>query len=1430
MEHLNENRGVAGYQQPKKRKDYNPYPQGEQLLGQGGDDYLSSLRRGVDIGGDYIRESQRRWNEWSPENGEQTLLNRQKESLFPKDSEERRRRSFVTAPNVVNEAIDEYYNNTFRPNFESVRKSADDRAFEAYKRNVVPGANPFTALGAMRRETDPQKMLDEAMYMPDDGRLDEIAQRYAGYAGLDPDVYRRTVLEPAIRNRAVGDLVESSTPKSSVEYLGRQAWKKSLFGGLTDLALQGYSGTNNHRFIDDAAMENYNPSRAERWGAGVGGLLLDSGVFSGIGSAASSVTKLTTTFLKNRAVSQMIAKGAGTVSREAAEQAVKKSMVNSLGAKILQSSMNQGLTLGAYDAAHSVVNDLLHGESVDAGAATSAFAHGAATGAMLGVAGTPLREISRGLTGGKKIAASAGVLSAESAVFTASTQLSKAASGAEIEPIDLVYDFGESMATLLAMRMSHWRPSGGDAKLNSVGRLKSELRFSQPEAEEIAGNGVNPDAFITNLERSLNVYQKNSERSAEEVRNDYLRLMSSSDLSAATRAKLLFLVENKLSSTPPAVVDYSISPRKEGGYNFVTLDAEGRKIDTRVCMDKESVKSALFICTGDVRRNRIAENERLLMQNYDSQNFFRQAGKYALETGTKVDVISDAMYKKANGEPLTATEQGIMDDILQRSNYKDNEVAQMLYGIRRNLEVEYGLKEGSLLAAVNKSTFHCSPKENEALNAYEKRIESEVHALYDGVSQSRAMELSADGRRFAGLGNEELKKAEGESYVTNAIRTGEGLNEGSIPTITEKYGLFANDLRQPEDWNNEFVWNTRRHKHRKSDIEKMGDEVTELARRLGCDVELIRNEKEISELDAEYSDKVRSLGWFDEHNDRIVINLPNNANVKEAKVTVVHEVVGHRGLAGLFGNYYYDFLEEVYTRGSDEVRSAIEYQASRKGGSYHAGVDEYLAILSEKTYTTPEQRSLLQRLRDFVRDMLQRFNIYKGRITEHDLTSLIQRHHSAILEGKSPDSYRRKAFTPFETAWRGDGGYYNDRVAWERYNRYMKQNPDLDGLAPGFHDFKRRIYGGEDTYDDNKQTHHRYIGETGVEEFDKISPGHKENLEHAKDYDSHSHRRFRVKYMHNWEKSPYGEWRTFIPYQVDEVKLKDYIHRTLKVLDQKRASEYFQIMCKPEKKRTEKEKEFLEKCLFVASQFDDHVVLDDIVVDEMLYKVYPGIDKIPVVFHNLNDRLSFYDAENKVIVVDKRGFLIPKELKFSLMSTMYHVVQERESYNLQPVYKDELIYQLSKIYAEARYQRSLLPLFEKKDANTGEKISDFEKLYGISIYDFKEKYPTLESFLKDYMGNEWPDKGGKMFYNVSTTTDEMKKFLLGPLDIIDESVAKIKNRAKANAPSGITLSEAERLRREQMELEEIERRRLGKPARGEEDILAEFERIYGQKR
>ena len=1440
MNRYNENNGVTGYDGVRKRKDdYSAIDEMNQSItnydnapyttdnvnstyGMDDRDYYALLGNKVKNGGEYIRQSQRRWRDQPIDVTHQSIFDRQKELLLPKDSEERRRRSFVTAPNIVDDAIDDYYNNTFRRNLDTTRTQADDRAFEAYKRNVVPGANPFTALGAMRRETDPQRMLDDALAM-DDGQLDAIAQRYAGYAGLDPDSYRRSVLEPAIRNRAIGELVDSRTPKSSVEYIGRQAWKNSLFGGLTDLTIQGYSGTNNHRFIDDAAMENYNPSRVERWGAGVGGLMLDSGLFAGIGAGASRVTGLATNYIKNRVVSQMLAKGASKgLTREAAEQTVKNTMVNSLATKILQSSSTQGLTLGAYDAAHSVVNDLLHGDDVNVASAVDAFGHGAATGTMLGVVGTPLKDMSRGLTGGKKIAASAGVLSAESAVFTASGEISKAAAGIEIEPIDLVYDFGESMATLLAMRMSHWRPSGREAKLNSVGRLKNELRFSQPEAEEIMREGVNPNDFVRKLENSLNVYQKNSQRSEEEVRQDYLHLMSSSQLSASTRAKLLFLVENKLSSTPPAVVDYMVTNRKDGGYNFATLDAEGRRIDSRICPDEESLKSALFVFTGSIRRNRIAEHERLLMQSYDSQNFFRQAGNYAKETGTGVEVISDAMYRKANGEQLSDAENRILDDILKRSNYNDNEVGQMLYDIRRSLEDKYNLKEGSLLAAVNKSSFHCSKNENEALNEYERRMDAEVRALYGGTSAQRAMELSAANRRFAGMGNEELKDAENDYYISNARRTGEGLNEGSIPTITEKYGIFSDDLHQPRDWNPEYVWNTRRLKHRPEDIERMAVEATELAKRLGCEIDVIKNENEISNRDAEYSNKVRSLGWFDELNNRIVINLPNNTNINEAKITVIHEIVGHKGLAELFGNYYYDFLEEVYNRGSEEVRSAIEYQAARKGGSYHAGADEYLALLSERTHPTPEQRNLLQRLRDFVRDMLRRFNIYNGRLSEADLVSLIQRHHSAILKKESPDRYRSSAFAPFNTAWRRDGGYYNDKVAYDRYNRYMQRNPNLDGIAPGFHNFKRHIYDNNNEAQEYADEHYRFIGEKGANEFaKKRDDAFLKELERAKKMEKiPRQRKDEIERVTNWLKRDTGEWYTFTPNPVDDIVIKDYLYRSLKLLDPKRASKYTYIRSKPKKERTPEEYQFIKESIMLASQFDDMALLKDIMRDDALYDMYPGIEDTPVSFHTLRDRLSLYDANNKVVVVDKRGFLDFNRLKHSLQSTVEHMIQERESVKFTPIRRGSVIYELGKIFAEARF-RSAMSLSYHKSGVYNAYYDNFFKKYGLTVKDFNKRFPTFESFYKTYSTSDWPDEAGQSFYNVVTSNDELKKALFGPLDIIEEGVAKIVKRGESrNNGQDITLSETEDI---------VNKQREGRPPRSEAEILEEFERLYGKK-
>lgn len=1418
---FDENRGVYGYKDSKSKKLRDAafdasVSSDDGVMSNADKEYLTDMALGMEESKRALGRKAEHYAAIDNADMSQYYMNSQKSHLVPEDTEERRRRVFATSPKVVEGALNDYYKNTFAPIHRAKRTEADKIASDAYRRYAtVPGANPHTALGVLNAESDPLRTLDNTMHTADGGELDKIAERYARYAGLSPQEYRQIVLEPALRNRAIGDLVDENTPKSGIEYFGRGAWRNSLLGGLSDLAEQGYSRSYGKRFINDAAMENYNASRGERLAAGVGGLLLDSGIFAGIGSVASKATGSATSLVAKQAASRMLAKGAANgMTREMAEQTVKNSMINSLSTKIVQSSMNQGITLGAYDAAHSVVDDLLHGENIDGGKALGAFGRGAATGAALGVVGTPLKVASRGLTGGRKLAASAGVLSAESAVFTGMGQIEKASSGIEIEPIDLVNDFGDSMATLLAMRMFHWKPSGAAEKLNSVGRLKQEFRFTMPERKQIAAAGIDPDQFISNLEKSLNIYSKNSGKAAENVKEDYLRLMSNEELTPATRSKLLYIVENKLSSTPPDIVDYEIRSLDGGNYEMSLYDAEGRKIETIECEGQEGLKSALFTKTGNLRRNRIANYEHMLTRSYDSQNFFRQAGIYAKETGMNIDAISDAMYRKAMKEPVSDGEQAAIDEILRRSNYNDSEVGQLLYMLRRSLEQKYNLNEGSLLSAIEKSSFHCSKNENAALNEYEKMMEAEVKALYAGTSAERSRILSREDARYQGLGNEELKEQEKKDYIIESIKTGRGPNEGSIPTISEKYGMFADGLRKPPYWDPRYVWNVSGIIHTKKSIEESAVEVKRFAKELGCDIKVICDEEELPMDDVEYTLKLRARGWYDRVNDKVVINLPNNISLNEMKKTVVHEVVGHRGLSKLFGNYYYDFMEEVYQRGSKEVRDGIDfYRRSYGSPSYYTGVDEYLARLVEKTSPTPEQRNILQRLRDFVRDMLRRMNLYGNRtsvFSESDLTELLARHHQAVRMGKTPDSYRRTVFGDFESASRGKRGYYDWNVTNKRFLDDYYNNPTQEGRDPVFHNDRREIY--EELYgaipNGNSNNSYRFAGEEAAENFEHTDFGYniQENLARAKQMAKSGNPARTIKVLTGWELGNDGKWRYELNDRTFRMEIKDYVYRTLNIEDSSLAKTYIKIRKKPSHMRTKEEREFYELICSREGQFDNSATLGDILTDWALFGACPQAENIPVVFKNLGEELCLYDAITDKMYIDKRAFGEPSFETRMLMETQ-RIIQKHSGFPLAVNMSGAIGKDHIDLYREIfRWANNIRKnkIHGIVNSTTLGEMRRFEETFGLSYDEFLERFPTINEFgmfqtfgidgansgdvelrnmlkrrdMSWYETHNSPAEKTEDYprskqYNIRDAKDF--EFLVGPLDIIDENMRMILN-------------------------------------------------------
>lgn len=489
-----------------------------------------------------------------------------REFLVPSPNDDlRRRRLFTLSPNVVDDATEGFYNNNVKELFQRERTAAEERARSAYKGYAsVPGANEMTALGALRRESDPARVVENTMQKLDSDELDRIANMYASYARLSPAVYRKEVLEPGIRKRLYAEYIKEAKPAGSVEYIARSAYDGSLTGKLMDINMNAQSRTNSQSLIDREGLAAYDANRFEKFAAGLGSLVIDMPMFAGIGSASSSALKGVMGVAKkftSSLINKMAAKGVDVaVASRIMEEAVKSKMA----ARILGNSTSQAMTLGGYEAGNSLADDLLLNEGVDVDKIVNAYGHGFANGAAVGMVGTPLRILSRGLTGGKKMAASASVLGAEAGVFTASSLLEKAEAGVDVEPIDLLYDYAESVATLGAMKLAHWRPKGGYAKLMANGKLKKELNFTPSEQQEMQSAGVNPSAFVGQLESVLAPGSRGKGNEASDVKTKYLQMMSSDKLSASTRSKLLYLVENKITSTPPMPVDYKVE-QGDGG-------------------------------------------------------------------------------------------------------------------------------------------------------------------------------------------------------------------------------------------------------------------------------------------------------------------------------------------------------------------------------------------------------------------------------------------------------------------------------------------------------------------------------------------------------------------------------------------------------------------------------------------------------------------------------------------------------------------------------------------------------------------------------------------------------------------------------------------------------------------------------------------------
>lgn len=969
--------------------------------------------------------------------------------MVPKDTPERHRKNYALSEEALDGVVGDYYNSTLKGNFEKKRKESKKRGRDEYMSYAsVPGADPVDAFRASMRADDPMRVVDETMRDVDDETLAREVAPLASYGGYDADEYVEKFVKPSLRNRMVGEYIKENTPKSSAEYVMRSALDNSLMGKMGAMGMNIDKSARNNRMLATEGVANYDSRRVEDFAAGVGSLLIDSPVFSGLGSAASSAVGRVTSKATERLAETVLSRYKGKlVSKEFADAVAGKVIKDRLKSRILQSSATQGLTLGGYDIANSVADDILYNGTVNIGKAAGSFTKGFATGAAVGTVGTALKARSKGLTGGKRLLSSAGVLSAESAVFTAGTELEKLAHGVEVTPVDLVNDFAGSAATLLTMRMSHWVPKGAMQKLNADGRVKEEFRLSNSERQELREQNVDPEGFMSVLEKELRMPSLGS-ANAKRLKEDYAMLMTNDKLSASAKSKLMYLVENKVTSTPPAVFDYHVEKNADGMWNVMMYDAGGKLLEKLSFQTPSRVKSHLILQRGGIRKNRIAHYERELTSDVDSQNFLNQAGLYAKESGVDADMVAEAMYKTARNERLNEMEYKIMYDIARRSSANESQMNRYLAEARREIEERYNLGRGALSYVVDKRFIECSERENKALDEYEALVRSAVERTkgLPAVLPGNETSVEAPSRKVAD------RNSEYQEYMRAQERRHEE-EAAPKPVVNRRYDRLVYEIPANKAGK---VWNMRGNDITEDTVKEYEKHGKKLAEKFGGDVVFITDEHQIEVPDrndydgvVDYNNRLNALGWVNK--GKVYINLPNIKDMAELENTIVHEVVGHAGLKKVFGNYMYDFLEEVYKTADGSVLSGIKkVENSYRNSDMYTVTEEYLARLSEKAYPNAQERSLLVKFKDFIRGMLVRGNLYKSkyrRVSEKDLQSILEAHTRSVLNGKERANHRREVFNRFASANLKEEGYY-DRDAYVRDKTEMASQESFSKFVP----------------------------------------------------------------------------------------------------------------------------------------------------------------------------------------------------------------------------------------------------------------------------------------------------------------------------------------------------------------------------------------------
>jgi len=155
----------------------------------------------------------------------------------------------------------------------------------------------------------------------------------------------------------------------------------------------------------------------------------------------------------------------------------------------------------------------------------------------------------------------------------------------------------------------------------------------------------------------------------------------------------------------------------------------------------------------------------------------------------------------------------------------------------------------------------------------------------------------------------------------------------------------------------------------KDQAKSVSDSVKSISEKLNTPVKVINSIDDLpSDVRARVEKGHRIKGWYDPKTGEVVVYAPNAESAEDVNRTVLHEIVGHKGLRALFGDKFDNALQYIYKSLPKEVRAEIAQAAvGNYAGNTSIATEEYLAEQAEKNETPSWWNKVVSGIRDFLR-------------------------------------------------------------------------------------------------------------------------------------------------------------------------------------------------------------------------------------------------------------------------------------------------------------------------------------------------------------------------------------------------------------------------------------------------------------------------------